>query len=695
MTFKDNIFTRYSLYLLLVGICIYLVNTILNNVSQDVKIILESTSVTLHTILYMVISAVAIYLITLYKKFKITIFVLLWVIISITFNELDSCITVLFFIINIYLTYLFLKNKYDKQDYVILVAIAYISQLVFVSYLIWIISHFKINYGSIYFIILIIQTIILSKINNLGLKDIVANIDSIKLNTSYSNIFILIIFTIFTSIAYNIIFDSDSLIKHYFIPRYIYLNGFFPYSLDEPVAFDISGIIPTYTYTFLYLIGGEGVFGLINIINFFLGIFIIKSIIEKYLGQIYGLISVIIIIFTPMMMLEFSYLFIDSFSFLFSSFILYLFVDYIYNKRDNYIVLIFLFGNLSILSKLQMVYILVPIYLLILTLDFRNIIKHIKIFLLVLLITSIIIIIPMFYNYIKTGNPLFPWYNGFFKSEYFWYESFKDLRWNYQLNLNILNDITFSTNKFIESTKNTYLFGFHYLAILPLIIFVFMENNSKKFFTLALIFIFSILIMQYSTGIYMRYYLIILPLGTFLLVFIVKSVYDSFKNIYIKYLFTLYLIFIFILNILFFMQGSILNNIYRLDEKPNLFLYNDAAESFYKTVNKIVEPDSNLLSIIYLREKALYNYKLYSYNNYFDMNIRVLNNVSSEREANDILEKYDIKYFVIREDINEDFNNIYLRNIINNSEEIFRLKSEKGHVFILKKYIRKGENHEK
>lgn len=144
--------------------------------------------------------------------------------------------------------------------------------------------------------------------------------------------------------------------------------------------------------------------------------------------------------------------------------------------------------------------------------------------------------------------------------------------------------------------------------------------------------------MQYTTGLYMRYYLIILPIGTFLLVFIVKSVYDIVENVFIKKLFTIYLIFIFMLNILFFTNGSILNYIYHVDKKPNLFLYNDAAEDFCDSVNKVVEPNSNILSIIYLREKALYNFKLYSYNNYFDTAMEELNTVKNENDTYDSLE---------------------------------------------------------
>ena len=433
--------------------------------------------------------------------------------------------------------------------------------------------------------------------------------------------------------------------------------------------------------------GGKGVFGLINLINFFLGIYLVKNIIEKYFGQAYGFISYIIIIFAPLMMLEFSYLLIDSFSFLFSCFIVYIFIDYLYEKNNNYIPLLFVIGNLSILSKLQMVYILIPIYTLILILDFKNICSKIKVFLFIIIITGFLISIPLFYNYIITSNPIFPWYNGVFKSEYFWLSNFKDVRWNYPVNVNLLYDITFKASKFFETTNSSYLFGFHYFSILPLVIFTFFNPKFKKFFMIILVFIISIFIMQNTTGLYIRYYLIVLPLGTFVLLYIVASIYKSIDNIFIKSLFSLYLSLVMLLNIVFFVNYSILNYIYKVDRKPGLFIYNDAVDEFYHTVNKIVEPNSNLLAVNYLREKALYNYKLYSYGNYFDFKINELKNIKNESDMHKQLQNYNIKYFTTREDIIQVFDNVALKNIINDSREIFRFKAKTGHVFLLKEYI--------
>lgn len=686
MILIENRIYKYVFYVFLIGICGYILNIIFQNSLDDIKVIIK-TYTTLKTIGLFFVSMLIIYFIGLYKKFDSNIFFLLLAIISLAFDSFSSYIVILLFLLNVYLIYMIIKMKYLYYDEAILVSLSYIIQIFVISYLVWILSHFNVNYSSVYFIILVIQYVVLTKISNLSLSQVFKNIHDIKIASSYSNIFLLIIFTIFTSIAYNITFDSDSLIKHFYVPRYIFLNGFFPYNIDEPVAFDISGIIPTYTYTFLYLMGGKGVFGLINLINFFLGIYLIKNIIEKYLGQLYGFISCAMIIFAPLMMLEFSYLLIDSFSFLFSCFIVYIFIDYLYSKNNNYIPLLFAVGNLSILSKLQMVYTLIPIYILILILDFRNICSKIKLFLFITFITGFIISIPLFYNYIITGNPIFPWYNGIFKSEYFWLSNFKDVRWSYPANVNLLYDITFKTSKFVEAANNSYLFGFHYFAILPLVIFTFFNTKFKKFFIVSLVFIISIFIMQNTTGLYTRYYLIILPLGTFVLLCIIASIYKSIDNIFIKSLFSLYISLIMLLNIVFFVNCSILNYVYKVYEKPHLFLYNDAIDEFYQTVNKIVEPNSKLLAFNDLKEKALYNYKLYSYGSYFDFKINELKNIKNESDMHVQLQNYNIKYFTIREDILDVFDNVFLKNIINNSREIFRFKSKTGHVFLLKEYI--------
>lgn len=55
-----------------------------------------------------------------------------------------------------------------------------------------------------------------------------------------------------------------------------------------------------------------------------------------------------------------------------------------------------------------------------------------------------------FYAWHVTGNPLFPLFNGYFKSPFFQSSNFRDLRWSQGMNWRSLWDVTFDTGKYQE-----------------------------------------------------------------------------------------------------------------------------------------------------------------------------------------------------------------------------------------------------
>lgn len=68
-------------------------------------------------------------------------------------------------------------------------------------------------------------------------------------------------------------------------------------------------------------------------------------------------------------------------------------------------------------------------------------------------------------SYYLTGNPFFPFYNGFFKSEFFQPVNFVDARWSKGFSLASYINVFFNTSQYYES-KN-YCAGFQYLFLLP------------------------------------------------------------------------------------------------------------------------------------------------------------------------------------------------------------------------------------
>ena len=85
--------------------------------------------------------------------------------------------------------------------------------------------------------------------------------------------------------------------------------------------------------------------------------------------------------------------------------------------------------------KLTNIVYVLPICLLVV---FKNLMKDRSFvsFLKVSIFGAVLVLIPasvyLAFNYQCTDNPLFPYYNGIFKSEYFPIFNFKDLRWGGQ-----------------------------------------------------------------------------------------------------------------------------------------------------------------------------------------------------------------------------------------------------------------------
>ena len=54
--------------------------------------------------------------------------------------------------------------------------------------------------------------------------------------------------------------------------------------------------------------------------------------------------------------------------------------------------------------------------------------------------------------FLRTGNPIFPFYNSLFKSPYFQSYNFKDANWATSLKLNWLSDVVINSSSYMESS---------------------------------------------------------------------------------------------------------------------------------------------------------------------------------------------------------------------------------------------------
>src|SRR5207302_4271389 len=82
------------------------------------------------------------------------------------------------------------------------------------------------------------------------------------------------------------------------------------------------------------------------------------------------------------------------------------------------------------------------------------------------LVLGLIACFPYGYAWVKTGNPLFPFYNDFFKSPFFPAASLADLRWMGHMDSTFLYDITFASGRFLEADAGA--LGLSVIVLVPL-----------------------------------------------------------------------------------------------------------------------------------------------------------------------------------------------------------------------------------
>lgn len=110
-----------------------------------------------------------------------------------------------------------------------------------------------------------------------------------------------------------------------------------------------------------------------------------------------------------------------------------------------------------------------------------------------------------------TGNPVFPLYNGFFNSPYFWKTNFVDSRYIKGFGFSSYWNIFFKTSQHFESRD--FVAGFQYLLLLPMAMILLCQHTSrfKAWFLLAPTIGFGLI--MFSATQYWRYLFPVLPLA--------------------------------------------------------------------------------------------------------------------------------------------------------------------------------------
>lgn len=436
--------------------------------------------------------------------------------------------------------------------YNLLVGIAVLSSVV------GLLSHFPVNYAGLYASILIIIAISSWKyfleLNKIFINYI-KNINEIKIS---SNELFLEGLVGGLSIVYFLIalmpeVGYDALVSHLVVPERM---AYFHKWIYDPkvLVWSLGPLNANWVFTIPYIITSSEELVRITSLGFLVIIcLLIKDLIIFLSGtRREYLAAVLILITTPLTLLESSTLFTDLIwtAYLVAGVVIALKMLINNSKeKQKLLILIGIFLGMALGVKLTTLFILPPVFLLYI----YNIQKNgflILEFFKSLLIFIFIGCISYCYSYWVTGNPLFPFYNEVFHSPLYPPEKFlhpfkPGLSWD------LINQITFNSGNFLEGGIGSP--GFQWvLLFLPSLLIIFSLRN-KWLFALLVIAI-SFVLFVFNTVGYLRY---IYPAIIFLIILISIAIVQSIKfGNTIKILFSsLFLLTIFS-NLLFFKAAS-------------------------------------------------------------------------------------------------------------------------------------------
>jgi hypothetical protein len=302
----------------------------------------------------------------------------------------------------------------------------------------------------------------------------------------------------------------DALTFHLLVPSQMLTFG--RMNLDpQESAFAVAPVAINYIYTFAYLLGGEMAARLFNLFVLFAILLQIAAIVRPLYGRSAAGFAILLFLSIPTVLIVTASLFIENTLALLTITAVRLVLQQ--NSKAYCSALTGLMFTLGALcaAKLHGVFVSFPIaaaalfsqdYCRLNRADWRRI-------LFVGLACLVLGATPYAVSWIKTGNPIFPFQNAFFKSPYWPATNFEDTRWTGRFSPFLLYRMTFISSDFLEAGHGAMGFAFAAL-LLPGMIVGLLRPQREIILCLAVSAAFALITMSQIQ--YIRYLYAVFPL---------------------------------------------------------------------------------------------------------------------------------------------------------------------------------------
>jgi Dolichyl-phosphate-mannose-protein mannosyltransferase len=307
----------------------------------------------------------------------------------------------------------------------------------------------------------------------------------------------------------------DPLVTHLFVPHVL--------RSDQQWSFDFKNLVwatfpmgTDWLFALGFMFSSESGARLVNLLLFLLALLLFWELTDVIKGQLKRLLVVLLFASTPVAFLESGALMVDN-GYLVFTIGMFLLVTRVRPELAwrTWIVFGLLAGAL-LQSKVIAGMVLAPLFALWAVEQWRSGGPRRAALATAVsgLVGGIAGLIPYAYAYGVTGNPIYPMFNGLFKSPYYPVENFLNSMYVGKLSWRILYDMTFHSSRFIEGGDGA--FGFQFLVLLPAgaVLALRRHRITPIMSALVLILVYPVILFMFQQ--YIRYLYPVMPMATLL-----------------------------------------------------------------------------------------------------------------------------------------------------------------------------------
>ncbi len=468
----------------------------------------------------------------------------------------------------------------------------------------------------------------------------------------------------------------DALSGHLFIAGQMSQIGSWSFNVSNYV-WAVMPMLADWIFTFGYMISGEAGSRLLNYGALCLLALLIRDFIIYLGGNASGVKwALLLFLSTPLTFLEGSTHYVELIWSLFLLSTIYEFIRSFYRKNGlpNLYVTPILFAFSAASKAVSLCYI--PGLLIVFFINIKSIFKKINFFhfFIIIIIGSLIALIPYINAWLITGNPIFPFFNAFFKSKFYALSNFDNPIYSKGLTWDILYRVTFNTEKYLESSAGGA--GFYWILLFIPTLYITIVAYNKKILSVLLFAIagavFTFMGSAYIRYIFISYILLCLCSGCL--------IQEYCKNYFSKVLVILCCIVV-LLNLIFIKSAT---NYGDINEKV---IFNSNAREAYllqrlpikKAVEIINQINFNREPVLFLSQPFAAGLNADAlHSNWYNNRIPgKLNKIHSNSDTNNFLVEEKIKYIILDENFKSTYFDVnkVKEFIIASSDLIFNFES--------------------